>query len=133
MFCKKAHQVWSLWKILQLYTLWLATSTGLLFNRLHHSWCLKSFSSSSLSQRSFNLLIIYGSSSHLTSAHGNVRTYVGITNCLTIAGTSYKKWFKYAGIPLMKLINENALSLAKKLSMIPYQLFFTVPAVVCLV
>ena len=72
-----------------LYWKCLATSTGLIFKRLHFSWYLKFFNSSSLSPRLFNLLIIYGSSSHLRSAHDNVRKYVGIPNCLTIARTSY--------------------------------------------
>ena len=32
----------------------------------------------------FNLLIIYGSYSHLSSAHDSVRKYLGIPNCLII-------------------------------------------------
>ena len=64
----------------------------------------------------FNLLIIFGSSSHLRSAHENVRKYVGIPNYLTIASTSYKNCFQYADVPLTELINENALSLATNLS-----------------
>ena len=40
----------------------------------------------------------------------NVKKYVGIPDCLTMTGTSYKKCFKYDGIPLTELMNENALS-----------------------
>ena len=61
------------------------------FNRLHRSWQLKLFSSLLLRRRLFNLLIIYGSSSHLRSAHVNVRKYVGIPNCLTIASTPQRR------------------------------------------
>ena len=64
----------------------------------------------------FNLLIIYESSSHLRSAYDNVRKYVGIPNCLTIASTSNKNFFQYAGVPLTELVNENALSLAPNLA-----------------
>ena len=77
-----------------LYWKCLATSTGLLFRRLHLSWQLNFFSSLSLSPRLFNLLMIYGSSSHLRSAHDNVRNYVGIPNCLIVASISYKNCFQ---------------------------------------
>ena len=66
----------------------------------------------SISPRLFNLLIICRRFSHLRSAYGNVIKYVGIPNCLTIASTSHKNCFQYAGVPLTELINENALSLA---------------------
>ena len=107
----------------------LATSTGLLFRRLHLSWELKFFSSLSLSPRLFNLLIIYGSSSHLRSAHDNVRKHVDIPNCLTMARISNKNCFHYAGVPLTELINENALSLATNFSIVPLKLLLTVPSV----
>ena len=67
------------------------------------------------------LLIIYGGSSHLRSAHENVRKYVGIPNVLTIASASYENCFQY--VPLTELINENALSLTKKLSIVPLNYF----------
>ena len=66
---------------------------------------------------------------NIRSAHENVRKYVGIPNCLTIARTSNKNCFQYAGVPLTELINENALSLATNLSIILLQLLLTVPAV----
>ena len=55
--------------------------------------------------------------------------YVGIPNCLTIANTSNKNCFQNAGVHLIELINENALSVATKLSIVPLELFLTVPAV----
>ena len=73
--------------------------------------------------------MIYGSSSHLRSAHDNVTKYVDIPNCLTIARTSYKNCFQYAGVPLTELIHENALSLATSLSLVPLKLLLTVSAV----
>ena len=79
---------------------------------------LKFFISSSLSPRLFNLLITYGSSSHLRSVHDNVRKYVNIPNCLTIANTFYKNCFQYGGVPSTELINDNALSLAINLSIV---------------
>ena len=54
---------------------------------------------------------------------------MGIPNCLAIASTSYKKCFQYAGVPLTELLNENALSLATKLSVVTLKLFLIVPAV----
>ena len=53
---------------------------------------------------------------------------MGIPNCLAIASTSYKT-FQYAGVPLTELLNENALSLATKLSVVTLKLFLIVPAV----
>ena len=106
----------------------LATNTGLCFRRLLLSSQLKLFRSSSLSPRLFNLLIIYGSSSRLKSAHDNVRKYVGIPNCLTIASTSFKNCFQYAGVSLTELINENVMFLATKLSIVPLKLLSIVPA-----
>ena len=42
---------------------------------------------------------------------------MSIPNCLlTIAHTSYKNCFQYAGVPLPELINKNALPLATNLS-----------------
>ena len=55
--------------------------------------------------RLFNLLIVYGSISHLRSAQDNVRKYVGVPNYLTIASTSNKDYFQYSGVPLTELIN----------------------------
>ena len=57
----------------------------------------------------------------------NVRKYVGIPNCWSIASTSYKNFFQYAGVPLTELINKNALSLAKNLSVTLWKLFLTIP------
>ena len=54
---------------------------------------------------------------------------MGIPNCLAIASTSYKNCFQYAGVPLTELLNENALSLATKLSVVTLKLFLIVPAV----
>ena len=54
---------------------------------------------------------------------------MGIPNCLTMDSTSYKNCFQYAGVPLTELINENALSLATKLSIVALKLLLTVPAV----
>ena len=57
----------------------------------------------------------------------NVRKYVGIPNCWSIASTSYKNFFQYAGVPLTELINKNALSLARNLSVTLWKLFLTIP------
>ena len=73
--------------------------------------------------------MIYESFFHLRSAHGNVRKYVGIPNCLNKASTSYKYCFQYAGIYLTELTNKNALSLAANLSIVPLTLFLTISAV----
>ena len=54
---------------------------------------------------------------------------MGIPNCLAIASTSYKNCFQYAGVPLTELLNENALSLATKLSVVALKLFLIVRAV----
>ena len=67
------------------------------------------------------MLIIYGGSSHLRSAHENVRKYVGIPNFLKIASASYENCFQY--VSLTELINENALSLTTKLSIVPLNYF----------
>ena len=75
------------------------------------------------------MLIIYESSCHLRSAHDNIRKYMGVHNCLTIASTSYKNCCQYGGVPLTELINKNALSLATNLSTVPLKLLLTVPAV----
>ena len=53
---------------------------------------------------------------------------MGIPNCLAIASTSYKT-FQYAGVPLTELLNENALSLATKLSVVALKLFLIARAV----
>ena len=42
---------------------------------------------------------------------------------ITIASTSYKNCFYSAGVPLTRLINQHALSLAKNISIIPLGLF----------
>ena len=55
--------------------------------------------------------------------------YVGISNYLTLASTLYKNCFQYAGNPLTDLMNENALSFATNLFVVPLTLFLTVPAV----
>ena len=94
-FSKGSSSKISLKNTSTLYWKCLATSSGLLFKRLNLSWQLKFFSFSSLSPRLLHLLIIYGSSSHLRSAHDNVRKYVGIANWLTIATISYKNCFQY--------------------------------------
>ena len=52
----------------------------------------------------------------------NLRIYVGITNCLTVASTSYKNCFQYARAPLTQLIKENALLLAANFSIVPSKL-----------
>ena len=54
---------------------------------------------------------------------------MGIPNCLAIVSTSYKNCFQYAGVPLTELLNENALSLATKLSVVALKLFLIVRAV----
>ena len=71
---------------------------------------------------------MYRSFSHFRSAHESGRKYVSIPNFLTIASESYKNCFQYAGVPLTEVINENAISLATKLSMVPLKLLLTVPA-----
>ena len=53
---------------------------------------------------------------------------MGIPNCLTIASTSNKNWFQYAGVPLIEFINKNALSRVANLSTVPSKLFLTLPA-----
>ena len=55
---------------------------------------------------------------------------MGIPNCLTIASVPYKNCFQYAGVPLTKLVNENALSLATNLLTVCLKLFLIVPAVI---
>ena len=62
-------------------------------------------------------------------AHDNVRKYLDVSNCLTIASASYENCFQYAGVPLTELINENALSLATNHSIALLKLLLTVPAV----
>ena len=69
------------------------------------------------------MLIKYGNSSHLRSAQNNARKYMGIPNCLTIASTSNKNCFQYAGVPLAELKNENALPLATDFSMVSLNYF----------
>ena len=54
---------------------------------------------------------------------------MGISNCSTIASTSYKNRLRYAGFPLTELINENELSLVTNLSIVQFILFLTVAAV----
>ena len=54
---------------------------------------------------------------------------MGIPDCLTIASTSYKNSYQYAGVPFTELIKEKVLLLATKLSMVPLKLFFNVPSV----
>ena len=97
-----------------LYWKCLATCTGLLFNKLYCSYDLKLFSPPQF--KVIYLLIKCGRSSHLRSAHDNVRKYVGIPDCLTIANSSYKNCFQHVGVPLTELINEYLLSLATNLS-----------------
>ena len=74
--------------------------------------------------------MIYWSSSHHRSAHDSVAKHVGIPDCLTIAGTSYKNCFQYIDVPLTELISENALSLATKLLIVSSKLLLIVSAVV---
>ena len=52
-----------------------------------------------------------------------------IPNCLTIANTSYKNCFQYAGVLLTEFIKENALPLATNLSIVSLKLVLTAPAV----
>ena len=68
-----------------------------------------------ISQRLFILLIIYGSPSNFLSKRESFRKHVGIPNCLTIAGASYKNCFQCASVPLTELVNENAVLLATNL------------------
>ena len=63
------------------------------------------------------------------SALENVRKYVVIHKFLTIASKLCKNYFQYVSVPLTELINENEISLATNLSMIPLKLLLTVPAV----
>ena len=79
--------------------------------------------------RLFTLLTIYGSSSHLSSAHDIVRKYLGISNYLTIVSTSFKNFFQYADVPLTELIHENTLFLATNLSIVPLKLLLNHSAV----
>ena len=62
--------------------------------------------------------------------HKTVRKYVSIPNCLTIVNKSYKNCFQYAGIPLTDIMNETALYLATKLSIVPIKLFLIVPTMI---
>ena len=70
-------------------------------------------------------MLICGNSSQLSLAHDKVIKYVGfgLSNCLTIANASYKNCFKYAWLPLNELKNENASSVATKLSSVLLKLF----------
>ena len=72
----------------------------------------------SLSLSLFNLFTIYRSSFHLGSAQSNVRKYVGISNCLNIARTSYKVCFQYCDLTLTDPIKENALLVASNMSIV---------------
>ena len=56
-----------------------------------------------------------------------VRKYVGIPNFLTILSTLYKNCFQQAGVPFT--MNENALSLAINLSIVPLRLFLAMLSV----
>ena len=66
---------------------------------------------------------------HVGSAHGNVKKYVGITNCLTMAGTSYMNSFQYADVLLPEVVNENASSLTANLLVVPLKSLLNVLAV----
>ena len=46
-----------------------------------------------------------------------------------MANTSYKNCFQYARVPLTEVINENALSLAAYISIVPLKILLTVAAV----
>ena len=46
-----------------------------------------------------------------------------------MAGSTYKKCFKYAGVSFTELMNENVLSLATNLSTAPSKLLLTGPTV----
>lgn len=48
----------------------------------------------------------------LGSSQYNLRKYMGIPNCLTIARALFRKYFRYVGVLLTEVKNENALSLA---------------------
>ena len=52
---------------------------------------------------------------------------MGIPNFLTILSTLYKNCFQQAGVPFT--MNENALSLAINLSIVPLRLFLAMPSV----
>ena len=71
----------------------------------------------------FDLLILYVSSSHLRSAHHNVRKYVGISNFLTIANTLNKNCFQHTGVPLTELINKKSIVAYNK----PYNCLLKLP------
>ena len=75
------------------------------------------------------MLIIYGNSFHLRSAQDNVRKYVCVASCLAIVLTSYKHSLQYAIVSLVELINENAVLIEAKVSVVPLKSFLTVPAV----
>ena len=48
----------------------------------------------------------------LGSSQYNLRKYMGIPNCLAIARALFRKYFRYVGVLLTEVQNENALSLA---------------------
>ena len=75
------------------------------------------------------MLIICESSSDLRLTLDNVRIYMGISNWLIIASTLYQNCLQYAGVSLTMLLNENVLSFATNLSIVPLKLFLTFPAV----
>ena len=52
-------------------------------------------------------------SSHLRSAHDNVRKKVGIPNCFTMTKTSDKSYFQQDCVLFTKLIKEKASLLPK--------------------
>ena len=62
----------------------------------------------------FSFDIIETNSFQLKSAQDNVIIKRGKPSCFTIANTSNKKYFQYAGVPLMVFIKLNASSLATK-------------------
>ena len=59
-------------------------------------------------------------SSYFRSAQDNVRKYVGLPNCVTIASTLHKNCLQYVGVSLIELVNENAFSLATKLLIVQH-------------
>ena len=81
----------------------------------------------SLSPKLLSLLIMYGSSSHLRSARENARKYGGISHCLIISSTLKENCLQYAGVPFIDIINENTLSLATHISIVPLKIFLIFP------
>ena len=87
-------------KVSTLYWKCIASKTGFKLRYLHLSKRSISFMLSSDNTSALNSAIIKRSSFHCKSAQLSVIKNVGSPSCLTIAKTSCRNFFQYAGVPL---------------------------------